>query len=53
MQRQGARTGQSHIDRKALASFLKRLQYPVGCLDFETFATAIAATSLQTNTGNA
>jgi hypothetical protein len=41
IQRQVARTGQPHIDRKALASFLKRLKYPVGYLDFETFSTAI------------
>jgi hypothetical protein len=36
-----ALTGQPHIDCKALASFLKRLKYPVGYLDFETFNTAI------------
>jgi hypothetical protein len=41
IQRKVALTGQSHIDRKALASFLKRLKYPVGYLDFETFNTAI------------
>ncbi len=41
IQRMVAHTGQPHIDRKALASFLKRLKYPVGYLDFETFSTAI------------
>lgn len=41
IQRTVALTGQPHIDRKALASFLKRLKYPVGYLDFETFNTAI------------
>ena len=41
IQRKVALTGQPHIDRKALASFLKRLRYPVSYLDFETFNTAI------------
>ena len=41
IQRTVARTGQPHIKGKALARFLKRLQYPVGYLDFETFNTAI------------
>ena len=41
IQRKVALTGQPHIDRKALVSFLKRLKYPVGYLDFETFSTAI------------
>lgn len=41
IQRKVALTGQPHIDRKALAQFLKRLRYPVGYLDFETFSTAI------------
>jgi len=41
IQRKVALTGQPHIDRKALASFLKRLKYPVGYLDFETYSTAI------------
>jgi hypothetical protein len=41
IQRKVAVTGQPHIDRKALASFLKRLKYPVSYLDFETFSTAI------------
>ncbi|HEV7924106.1 MAG TPA: DUF2779 domain-containing protein [Verrucomicrobiae bacterium] len=41
IQRTVALTGQPHIDRKALASFLKSLKYPVGYLDFETFNTAI------------
>ncbi|MCL4789521.1 MAG: DUF2779 domain-containing protein [Verrucomicrobia bacterium] len=41
IQRKVALTGQPHVDRKALAQFLKRLRYPVGYLDFETFSTAI------------
>lgn len=41
IQRKVALTGQPHIDRKALASFLKRLRYPVSFLDFETISTAI------------
>ena len=41
IQRKVALTGQPHIDRNALASFLKRLKHPVGYLDFETFNTAI------------
>jgi len=41
IQRKVALTGQPHIDRKALASFLKLLKYPVSYLDFETFNTAI------------
>jgi hypothetical protein len=41
IQRTVALTGQPHIDRKALASFLKCLKYPAGYLDFETFNTAI------------
>ena len=41
IQRRVALTGKPHVDCKALASFLKRLKYPVGYLDFETFSTAI------------
>jgi hypothetical protein len=41
IQRRVALTGQPHIDRKALASFLKCLRYPVSYPDFETFSTAI------------
>jgi hypothetical protein len=41
IQRKVALTGQPHIDRTALARFLKRLKYPVSYLDFETFSTAI------------
>jgi hypothetical protein len=41
IQRKVAITGQPHVDRKALATFLKRLKHPVGYLDFETFSTAI------------
>jgi hypothetical protein len=41
IQRKVAHTGKPHIDRKALARFLKRLKYPASYLDFETFNTAI------------
>jgi hypothetical protein len=35
------RTGQPHIDRDAIRTFLERLQYPLYFLDFETFMTPI------------
>lgn len=41
IQRKVALTGQPHIDRKALVRFLRRLNYPVSYVDFETLATAI------------
>jgi len=41
IQRKVTRAGKPHVDRKALAAFLNRLQFPVGYLDFETFGTAI------------
>jgi hypothetical protein len=41
IQRKVAHSGKPHIDRKALARFLKRLKYPASYLDFETFYTAI------------
>ena len=41
IQRKVALTGQPHIEHKALASFLERLEHQVGYLDFETFNTAI------------
>ncbi|MBU6399085.1 MAG: DUF2779 domain-containing protein [Verrucomicrobia bacterium] len=41
IQRRAAISGQPHLDRPALAAFLKRLEYPISYLDFETFATAI------------
>ncbi|HTE89256.1 MAG TPA: DUF2779 domain-containing protein, partial [Terriglobales bacterium] len=41
IQRQAARTGQPHVDKPAIASFLKRIKFPVSYLDFETFGTAI------------
>ncbi|MHB8522265.1 MAG: DUF2779 domain-containing protein [Limisphaerales bacterium] len=34
-------TGEPHIDRAALVTFLSQLEYPISYLDFETFATAI------------
>jgi hypothetical protein len=36
-----ARTGKPHIDRAAIRTFLRQLEYPISYLDFETFGTAI------------
>src|SRR6185369_13123195 len=41
IQRQAARTGQPHVDRRAIARFLNRIKFPVSYLDFESFDTAI------------
>jgi hypothetical protein len=41
IQRTAQLTGKAHIDRPALAAFLKQIEYPVSFLDFETFGTAI------------
>ncbi len=41
IQRAALLAGKPHIDRPAVAAFLKQLEYPVSYLDFETFATAI------------
>lgn len=41
IQRKVARTGEPHINRKALARFITQLKYPVSYLDFETYSTAI------------
>jgi hypothetical protein len=41
IQLQAARTGQPHVDKRAIARFLKRIKFPVSYLDFETFGTAI------------
>jgi hypothetical protein len=41
IQRQASRTGQPHIDKPAIARFLKRIKFPISYLDFETFGTAI------------
>jgi hypothetical protein len=41
IQRTAQLTGKAHIDRPALAAFLKQFEYPVSFLDFETFGTAI------------
>lgn len=41
IQRATLLAGKPHIDRPALAAFLKQLEYPVSFLDFETFAPAI------------
>ena len=41
IQRQAVVNDRPHIDRPALAAFLRRLNYPLHFLDFETFAPAI------------
>jgi CRISPR/Cas system-associated exonuclease Cas4 (RecB family) len=41
IQRRAARTGQPHVDKAAIAAFLKQIKYPISFLDFETFGTAI------------
>jgi hypothetical protein len=41
IQRQAVISGQPHIDRPAIASFLARLKYPLHYLDFETVGPAI------------
>jgi hypothetical protein len=41
IQRQAVVTGKPHIDKATIAAFFKRLKYPLGYLDFETFAPAI------------
>ena len=41
IQHQAVVTGEPHIDKAAITSFLKRLKYPLHYLDFETFAPAI------------
>ncbi|MGA9451852.1 MAG: DUF2779 domain-containing protein [Verrucomicrobiia bacterium] len=41
IQRRTAKTGQPHVDKPAIKAFLKKLQYPISYLDFETFAVPI------------
>jgi hypothetical protein len=41
IQRAALLAGKPHIDRPAIAAFLKQLEYPVSFLDFETIGTAI------------
>ena len=41
IQRATLLAGRPHIDRPALAGFLKQLEYPISFLDFETFNEAI------------
>ncbi len=41
IQRRVAISGQPHVSKAAISGFLRRLEYPVAYLDFETFATAI------------
>ena len=41
IQRQAAMTGEPHVNKPAIARFLKRIKFPVSYLDFETFGTAI------------
>jgi hypothetical protein len=38
---QAVKTGKPHIDRTAIKTFLRQLEYPISFLDFETFGTAI------------
>jgi hypothetical protein len=41
IQRQAISSGKPHVNRAAIQTFLKNLQYPLHFLDFETFSTAI------------
>ncbi len=41
IQRQCAHSGKPHIDKEAIARFLKQIKYPIHYLDFETFGTAV------------
>ena len=41
IQRRVAVTGQPHISKSAIRTFLRQIEYPVSYLDFETFATAV------------
>ena len=41
IQRECEKTGKVHVDKKEIQEFLKKLQYPLYYLDFETFSTAI------------
>ena len=41
IQREAALTGHAHVDKTAIRTFLRELDYPVAYLDFETFSTAI------------
>ncbi|MGE0639324.1 MAG: DUF2779 domain-containing protein [Thermoanaerobaculia bacterium] len=41
IQVEAARTGEAHVNRAAIASFLEQLPYPRLFLDFETFASAV------------
>ncbi len=41
IQRKCEKTGEIHIDKEEIKEFLKKLEYPVYYLDFETFQTAI------------
>jgi hypothetical protein len=41
IQRAALLADKPHIDRPAIAAFLKQIEYPVSYLDFETFDTAI------------
>jgi hypothetical protein len=41
IQRQAVVSGEPHIDRVAIGSFLSRLKYPLSFMDFETYALPI------------
>jgi hypothetical protein len=36
-----AKTGKTHVDKKAINTFLSKLKYPIYFLDFETFGTGV------------
>lgn len=41
IQKKTAISGKPHIERAAIQTFLKNLEYPIHFLDFETFSTAV------------
>lgn len=41
LQQRVVRTGRPHVDRRAIADFLRGLKHPLHFLDFETFAMAV------------
>jgi hypothetical protein len=41
IQRNSVVTGEQHVDKRAVSKFLRRLEYPISFLDFETLGTAV------------
>jgi hypothetical protein len=41
VQRECEKTGKVHINKEEIKKFFNKLEYPIYCLDFETFSTAI------------